>query len=152
MSWEETSGSTIIETGGTYRTRATYHRTSGNSSDADMIHAISTSTSYSDIEDTLRNAYGTDVTIKRVTARKVGNNLYEQVIEFDCKSAHSITLAVCLLLVAANLIVAWYLLDKIEHLVDLDAFDIETPFGEINLLPIIIIAIAVIAIIMLVKK
>ena len=156
MSWKEISGDTIIETGETYKTHATLHRTSGNSSDAYVIYALENAWSYTDLNDLLIDTYGTDVTVKRVSAKKVDINLFEQTIEFKCTSANTPVLAVLLakviIVVVIPGIVAWLLMDKFEHLVDLDAFDIKTPSGVANLFPIVIIVIAIIAMLILIKS
>ena len=154
--WKSVPGDTFVESGETYKTIATLHRTSGTSSDAEVIHALEAAWSYSDLEDLLRSSYGTDVTVKRVSARKVDTNLFEQTIEFKCISASTPVLAVLLAKVVIAIvipaIVAWLLMDKFEHMAELDAFKIETPFGEINTFPILLIAVAAIILILLLRR
>lgn len=156
MSWKTISGDTIVETGETYKTHATLHRTSGSSSDADIIHALENAWSYTDLEDLLRNTYGTDVNVKRVSAKKVDANLFEQTIEFKCDHnpapALAILLAKVVIVIVIPAIVAWLLMDKFEHIAELDAFKIKTGGLEANIFPIVIIAIAIIAILILIKR
>lgn len=154
--WKSVPGDNFVEAGETYKTIATLHRTSGASSDSDVIHALEAAWSYSDLEDLLRSSYGTDVIVKRVSARKVDTNLFEQTIEFNCISASTpflaILLAKVIIVVVIPAIATWLLMDKFEHMAELDAFKIETPFGETNIFPIVIVAAIILAIVMLTKR
>ena len=156
MSWKTISGDTIIESGETYKTYATLHRTEGSSSDADVIHALETAWSYTDLEDLISNTYGTDITVIKVSARKVEPNLFEQTIEFKCvhnpAPALAILLAKVVIVIVIPAIVAWLLMDKFEHVAELDTFKIKVGGIEGNIFPIIVIAIAIIAILILIRR
>ena len=154
--WKTIPGDTIVETGESYKVIATIHRTEGTSLDSEIIHALENAVSYTDIEDLLRNTYGTDISVKRISARKVDTNLFEQAIEFKCDKnpapAIVMILAKVIIVVVIPAITTWLLMDKFEHMAEIDAFKIETPFGETNIFPIIIIAAIILAIIMLMKR
>ena len=152
MSWKTISGSTIVEQNETYKTIITVQRTSGTSSDSEVIHALETSVSYTELEDQLRNQYGTDIKVIKVSARKTGENLYEQTIEFTCLSDGSPTLIAIAIFFAGSIILALIIRDILIHAEEYDLFKIKVGDIEANLFPIVIIVIAIIAILMLIRR
>jgi len=152
MSWKTISGDTIVEQNETYKTIVTIQRTSGSSTDNEVIHALETSVSYSDLEDQLRNQYGTDVEIIKVSARKTGENLYEQTIEFKCLSSGTPPLVVIAIFFVGSIILALIIRDILIHAEEYDLFKIKVAGIEANLFPIIIIAIAIVAILILLRR
>jgi len=157
MAWKTVSGSSIIRTGNTYRATALIQRTSGNSSDDDVIHALETQWSYTKLEDDLESQFGTSVTVNSVTARKKSNNLYEQTIEFTCAEAHSITLATALgyvvIFIVIPGIIAWLLMDKFEHFAEgaSDTFE-EFTERQQNWILIATVVVFIFLILMAIKK
>ena len=152
MSWDTVSGDTIVEQNETYKTIITLHRTSGTSSDSEVIHALETSVSYTELEDQLRNQYGTDIKLIKVSARKTGENLYEQTVEFTCLSDGSPTLVAIAIVFIGSIILALIIRDILIHAEEYDLFKIKVGGIEGNLFPIVIIAIAIIAILILIRR
>ena len=152
MSWKNISGDTIVEQNESYKTILTFQRTSGTSTDNEVVHALETSVSYTELEDQLRNQFGTDVSIIKVSARKTGENLYEQTIEFTCLSSGTPPLVIIAVFFAGSIILALIIRDILIHAEEYDLFKIKLGGIEGNLFPIVIIAIAIIAILILIRK
>lgn len=152
MSWKVISGNNIVEQNETYKTIITIQRTSGTSSDIEVIHALETAVSLTELEDQLRNQCGTDIKVIKVSARKTGENLYEQTIEFTCLSDGSPTLVAIAIVFVGSIILALIIRDILIHAEEYDLFKIKVGGIEGNLFPIVIIAIAIIAILILIRK
>lgn len=135
MAWKIVPGTTIIETNKRYRIISELERISGTSSDEDVIHALETSASYTDIEREIERKTGADVNINSITARKIGTNLYEEAVEFTCVSEGSPALAWIAVIIVLVIIAAIIIADRFEKIGDL--FMVELPGGvEMNLFAI----------------
>ena len=152
MSWKNIPGDTIVEQNETYKTIITIQRTSGNSSDSEVIHALETSVSYTELEYQLRDQYGTDIKVIKVSARKTGDSLYEQEIEFIVLSSGTPPLIVIAIFFAGLIISLLIIRDILIHAEEYDIFKIKVGGVEANLFSIVIIVIAIIAILMLIRR
>lgn len=150
MSWKKISSEEPISAGSHYQTTSVLYRTSGDSPDNKVIWALENEVSYSEIEDDLRNELGIQVEVKNISAKKIDEDTFEQRIEFQCIKQHPAIPIVLVVIPIIKIVIiaisAYLIMDKFQHIADLDSFKIKTN-GEISLFPIIVIgAIAVIGI------
>jgi len=156
MTWNKIPGSTIVHTGGTYRINTLYERTSGNTPDSEIIHQLETGLSYTELEDEIEQAYGTQVTLRSISARRVRANLYEHTVEFYCDQNLApaiVALAVFVTeWIVAGLII-WFLVDKFEHFAE-GASDTFEEFTETqqNTMLILAVIIVIFLILMAIRK
>ena len=158
MSWKEISNDTYVEPNNTYQSISTYHRTSGESTDSYIIHGLETAVSYTELKEQIENTLGIGVTIISVRAKKIDNNLYEQIIEFKCIHAGNPVwipiayVAVKFGLIFATALVIYFTIDRLSRVVEEDHFKIKVGDIEANLFPIVIIAIIILVILFLMRR
>lgn len=156
MTWNKIPGTTIVHTGGIYRINTLYERTSGSTPDSEIIHQLETSLSYTELEDEIEQAYGTQVTLKSITARKVRTDLYEHSVEFHCDQNLAPAIAIIAIKIVGMVVFfigGWFLVDKLMHFAEgaSDTFEEYTETQQ-NTMLILAVIIVIFLILMAIRK